>query len=41
MARSGVSIVKCEHISHFVLILAFNRQTFAGFILKRKVLLKI
>ena len=29
--RSGIFIVKCEHVSHFALIADFE-QTFAGFI---------
>ena len=40
MLRSGVFLVNYEHISHFVLIAALNRQIFAGFILKRQALSK-
>ena len=38
--RSSVFIVNCEHISNFLLIVDFEQAHVAGFILKRKTLLK-
>ena len=38
--RSGVFIVTCEHVSQFSLITPFNRETFAGLILKIQTHLK-
>ena len=39
--RSGVFNVNCEHILNFVLIVEFEEQTFAWFILKSQTLLNI
>ena len=38
--RSSVFIVNCEHISNFLLIVDFEQAHVAGFLLKRKTLLK-
>ena len=38
--HSGVFIVKCEHVLHFVLIANLNSQAFVELILKMQTLMK-